>query len=429
MHVIRSVLTTLSRSPVKSALLLCTVGLTVAVVIIAFSIGWSVDRGVSQQLEDEGLVVMVANARRTTGGKLKRAVPYQFDEHVVSVLLTDVPGVVAATSITYAVPEEFLVFGTFYQVRSVVVSSEAYLRVMGLELIAGSAPAGSRQALISAKLAEIVFGSPLAAIGQPMQAAPPRVVVQGSVNQESVELHRRRMMPLYTVRGVFEDPSELKRRAYGIADMVVSSGFSFDAEVTVYVRDIALRVRGSVFSTVASQVNAALSQKYGDDIAVVVWEGLPSLGGRAALDEVRSTVRRFSLAVKLIGLLIYVTSCAGIFSVMFVEVQGRSRQIAMARAFGASKMVIFGEFLTRSLIISGIGAMIGVGLSAFLSRPLTAMLLPIIGDIVHADVAGTAIVPTALATGVVTAIGAGGLLGVLPVFPAMTAPIADGIRG
>ena len=54
-----------------------------------------------------------------------------------------------------------------------------YLDVMQLELVAGSRShsiAGARDALISEYVAELLFGSPGEALGQPLQTAEPRVV-------------------------------------------------------------------------------------------------------------------------------------------------------------------------------------------------------------------------------------------------------------
>ncbi len=52
-----------------------------------------------------------------------------------------------------------------------------YLDVMQLELVAGShSTAGARDALISESVAELLFGSPGEALGQPLQTAEPRVV-------------------------------------------------------------------------------------------------------------------------------------------------------------------------------------------------------------------------------------------------------------
>ena len=57
-----------------------------------------------------------------------------------------------------------------------------------------------------------------------------------------------------------------------------------------------------------------------------------------------------------------------------VEVLGRTHQIAIARAFGATKGAMLREFLARSLILVGGACAIGVALSLVLSGPLTDLV-------------------------------------------------------
>ena len=126
--------------------------------------------------------------------------------------------------------------------------------------------------------------------------------------------------------------------------------------------------------------------------------------------------------------MLLVTGCVGILSIMLVEVLGRSRQIAIARAFGASKGAILREFVTRSLILVGAASALGVALSLFLSAPLTDLVVPIFRGVTRADLSAAVISPAGILTGVVAALGVGGLLGVLPLFPALATPIAEGPR-
>ncbi len=142
----------------------------------------------------------------------------------------------------------------------------------------------------------------------------------------------------------------------------------------------------------------------------------------------RSTVRTLSLILNLLAVLILVTGGVGLLSLMMVEVLSRSRQIALSRAFGASKRTIAGEFLIRSLVMVAAASALGVGLSLFLSGPLTALVTPVFQDAAAIDLTGPVVTPAAVAAGVAAAIGVGGLLGPLPVFSALAAPIAEGIR-
>ena len=264
----------------------------------------------AEQLAGEGLVVMVANARLDAEGRMEQIKPLQFDGGVVAALLEGVTGAVAASPITFAPWREFVVKGTGYQLRTVYGAGEQYLRVMGLELVAGTpfsaaqVAAGTRETLISATLAELLFGSPLAALGQAIQA-PADVVIEmeGEGMAADLDYLRRLLSPVFTVRGVFADPGEVGRRAYGSADMIVPAGAVLPGKDAAYVEGlvmsrIALRVAGSRFPTIESEVHAALARHYGDGVAVAVWEGQPT-GEIAALEEMRATLATFSVVVNL----------------------------------------------------------------------------------------------------------------------------------
>ena len=441
MRTLRSVLTGLARSPFKSCITLATVGLGVGVLICALSIGSAFARTIAEHLERDGLVVMVANARRASHGGLEAVKPFQFDRQVVGALLHGVAGARAASPVTRADWTEFEIAGATYQVRSVLGVGDSYLQVMGLQLIAGSPltatmPAtGELQALVSATMAEMLFGSPVDAIGQtirpPMPATPVISTPDGVDVDAALDKLRAVLAPPVTVRGVFADPGELQRRAYGIADMLMPATGMVPGEAVPFMEGylmsrVALLVEGGEVATIESQVRAALAQQYGDGVAVEVWEGQPS-GGTADLDNARSTVRTFSLVVNLLGFVLLVTGCVGILSIMLVEVLGRSRQIAIARAFGASKGVILREFAARSLLLVGAAAALGVVLSRFLSGPLTELVAPVLRGVTAADLGGV-ISPGSVLIGIAAALGVGGLLGVVPVFAALATPIAEGIR-
>ena len=449
MRTLRSVLSSLARSPLKSSITLATVGLGVGVLIFALSISTAFTRLVAENLERNGRVVMVANARWDEAGALESVKPFQFDGRAPGALLHGVVGARAASPVTPTDWTDFQTERGTYQIRNVMGVGESYLDVMGLDLVIGSPitaamlATGERHALLSATLAELLFGSPADAIGRTIRPPMPEVSIQvgGEVpdgagldllRDGALDVLRDLLSPSFTVGGVFADPSELQRRAYGIADMLVPAtaavpGKAVDFMEGLLMSRLALLVEGGGFDTIESQVRAALAQQYGDDVAVVVWEGQPA-GGSADLEEARSTVRTFSLVVNLLGFVLLVTGCVGILSIMLVEVLGRTRQIAIARAFGATKGAMLREFLARSSILVGGACAIGVALSLVLSGPLTDLVMPIFRGVTEADLGGSVISPGSVMVGVAAALGVGGLMGVLPVFSALATPIAEGIR-
>ena len=430
MRTLRSALTSLGRTPVKSSVMLATVGLGVAVLIFALSISTVFARLIAERLEGGGLVVMV---EVKTTGIHPPAFPAPYRQQITDALLNDIVGVAVASTVGDVFLTSYLVGQDTYEIRSVLRVDETYLDVMQLELVAGSHfTAGARDALVSESLAELLFGSPIEALGQPLQTAEPRVVeLRGELPQsiDITDFFRKTFVHVHTVRGVFANPDELRRRAYGIADMLlppighVAGDGRWESSEYVFV----LRVTAGRFATVESQVRSALAAQFDQELAVEVWEGGPHHTS-GVLAEVRSTVRTFSLVVNLLGVLLLATGCVGLFSLMAVEVLSRSRQIALSRAFGAARAVIVREFLSRTLIMMGASSALGVALSLFLSAPLTDLVVPIFQDLTQVELAGRVITPAAVAMGVAASLGIGGLLGTLPTFSALSAPIAEGIR-
>lgn len=415
MRTLRAAPTGLGSSPLKSALLLATIALGVAALISALSISTALNRLMVERLERDGLVVHVYDA--ADPGQPS----YPLNQQAVDALMSEVTGAAAASLFQTLASDEYVVGGTTYQVRTAVTASASYLRVMGLEMIAGAGVDTPRQAVISAGLAEVLYGSAAAALGQTLQTAPPRMTVRGDVSPEAAANFRRASMPAYVVRGVFRDPDELRRRVYEIADLVV--GLNPDSGNPPA---ITLRATGTSLAAIESQVRAALARQYGHDAAVAVAQA----SGSANLHDLdpRSTVRTLSLILNLLAVLILITGGVGLLSLMMVEVLSRSRQIALARAFGASKRTIAAEFLRWSVVMAAAASAVGVVLSLFLSAPLVALVTAVFRDAAAIDLTGPAVTPTAVAAGAAAAIGMGGLLGPLPVFSALAAPIAEGIR-
>ena len=418
MRTLRAAPTGLGRSPLKAALLLATIALGVAATISALSISSALNRLMVERLERDGLVVAIYGSSADLDSP-----EYPLNQRAVDALLSDVAGAAAASLVRSLDYDEYEVDGTVYQVRTAVAASDSYLQVMGLDMIAGANVESPHQAVISATLAEVLYGSAIAAIGQTLRPSPPRVMVSADVPSDAAaRIIRSLVGPAYTVRGVFRDPDELRRRVYEIADMVV--GLDADPDRRRY--SIRLRVTGARLGAIRFQVRAALARQYGYEVAVIVEQESES-AYRYGLDP-RSTVRTVSLILNLLAVLILVTGGVGLLSLMMVEALSRSRQIALSRAFGASKRSIAAEFLVWSVVMAAAAAVIGVVLSLFLSGPLSELVTAVFRDAADIDLTGPVIQPAAVAAGVAAAIGIGGLLGPLPVFSALAAPIAEGIR-
>jgi putative ABC transport system permease protein len=438
MNTLKSVLSSFARSPLKLAFTLLTVGVGAGVLIFALSISTAFSRFLTDRLEKDGIVVMVSNATVSEETGAREPVrPSEFDDQVLEVLTSGVPGVQAASPVDSRGFNELAANGTTWRIRSMLEVGDGYADVMNLDLVAGvfftadDVAAGAKKALISESLATLVFGSADAALGQTMKTPAPTVAA--SSGQVAGIPQRGPVMPSFTVCGVFADVSELARTSYGVGDMLVpytsslAQGVNAQMARTSALSTIAVRVKGSSLATAEAQIRAALAAQYGGDVSVQVWEGTPR-GGTGTLEEARSTVSAFSLVVNLLGFILLVTGSIGILSIMLVEVLGRGRQIAIGRALGATRSAVAREYFARSLLLSLMSAILGVVLSLAFANPLRELVLPIFKGVSAADLGSRVITPTAVAIGVSSALLVGGVFGVFPVIPALRANIAESMR-
>lgn len=445
---IQSAFSGMARSPLKTILTLATVGVGVGVLIFALGMSSTFTRLMDEQLAKEGIVVNYANAQFNSEGELESVRPPQSDEHILDIISTEVSGVVAVTPVTNVGFSEFVVDGTTYRVRNILGANENYGTVMNLETVAGSffdaadVEAGNRKAVISEALAEILFGSAVDAVGQVLK--PPSIELPQELqsNQAAARGFRAYSDP-FEITGVFREPSELQRKSHGIGDMIVPYSSSFGAmmqgaggggrfsmnvaQVTRFVsgRGIVL-IKGVSFETAEAQLREVLTRNYGDDFTVEIWEGSPS-GSGEYLAEMRNTVNTFSLVVNLLGFILLAAASIGILSIMLVEALGRSREIALERALGASRKAIIREFFARSTVVSLISVIIGIGLAFVLSGPLTNLILPIFSGVEASQVGGV-ITWDSVLIGSISAVVIGGVFGVFPVFSVLNIGIADAIR-
>ena len=431
MKIVQSVVKSLGHNPVKSTLTLLTVGLGVGVLIIALSLSSTFSKLLDTALEQDGIIVTFANAEYSSEGELERARPPQTDENVLSIVKSDVQGVNAIAPALSPFWRDVKVGDRTYQVRTVIASDENYAEIMRLEPVAGAlftaedVEQGNHVAVISETLAELLFGSIEQAVGGIIR--PPAMQVRGP------GADRAPVTQTLEVIGVFEDPDELRRKAYGIGDLVLPYTAALPAGVNtqmaerMFMSTVIMKVTGSDLASVESQLRTALTREYGDDLSLYVWEGTLQ-GASDSIQNARDTVTIFSLVVNLLGFVLLVTGSIGILSIMLVDVLGRGKEISLERAVGASKIDIVREYFTRAVILSLTSVIIGIVLSLALSRPLAELVLPVISTLSITAFAGGVIHPAAIAVGAAATLLIGGVFGVFPIFSTLRTGIADGIR-
>jgi predicted permease len=140
-------------------------------------------------------------------------------------------------------------------------------------------------------------------------------------------------------------------------------------------------------------------------------------------DYLVSDVRPALTALEIAVALVWLIACFNVAGLMMARIAERRTEIAVRGALGAGRMRILSQYLTESLLLSGAGALAGLGLAATmlqLFRRLLQRTLPLAHNIQFNWAVWTTLILLTLVTGIA--------FGILPAAIAARSPIELGLR-
>lgn len=137
---------------------------------------------------------------------------------------------------------------------------------------------------------------------------------------------------------------------------------------TAFYNQVFLKLDGTRGSDeTAEEVEAVLAQAGSSDGYIVT----DMAGQKSVLDSMLNTV---TLVLTFIGAISLLVSSLSIMNIMLISVNERIKEIGIKKSIGATAKDIMLDFLTESIIISVIGALIGIGTSFILIKAASLLL-------------------------------------------------------
>ncbi len=134
-------------------------------------------------------------------------------------------------------------------------------------------------------------------------------------------------------------------------------------------------------------------------------------------------VRPALLALQFAVLAVWLIACANVASLLLSRTSGRRREIAIRSAIGAARSRLVRQFLTESLVLSFVGAALGLGLAygcVNLLRYYITLQLPL-SEHIHIDLR---VIVALVGFSILSAV----LFGLLPALQASNAPAQEALR-
>jgi putative ABC transport system permease protein len=353
----------------RSALTMMGIIIGVAAVILLSAIGNGAQSSINTKLQPLFTrVTVVPSVGPVAGG----AAPKELVDDDVTALQDQVPDVATAIPITDG---QALAETETTEFRSHVIgSTEDWLQVQDRDVQVGSffeesqVRSTAKVVVVGAYMARVLFGDAKAAVGRTIWINHQSFEVIGVMLSIGQPFDNDAVIPLTTAR----------RYIFGGRKLT---------EITVQAN------QARAVPAIEDQVIRVLSQRHQiQDPADRDFEVYSLRGPLNKLNDIMRLATLFATAVATISLFI---GGIGIMNIMLVSVTERVHEIGIRRAIGATRRAIFQQFLMESLMLAGVGGLIGILVGVGLSV-LGAIIVPTFGYIV-----GTIFIPKVTISSVV----------------------------
>jgi putative ABC transport system permease protein len=125
---------------------------------------------------------------------------------------------------------------------------------------------------------------------------------------------------------------------------------------------------------------------------------------RSRLDTFNQILQLLTLFTASVAAISLFVGAIGVLNIMLVSVTERTREIGIRKAIGATRRAILQQFLIESIVLAGLGGLIGVGVGVGLSV-LGAAIAPSFGATVGTFAPAVSIPSVVLSFGISLAIG------------------------
>jgi putative ABC transport system permease protein len=454
--------TTLVRRPLRIVLQILATAVGTGALALSLGVSSRLD-GFLADLDAGGRRVAIANASRsetsTAGGQsgIQWQNPPAFGPGEPEALKAATPAIHEVAIVNNIPWDRIESGGASYRVRRVMAVDSRYASVMGLPLVAGTFISESEVAskehriAMSESAAKTLFGSASEALGKTLmadrglrmfrggpgaQAAAPGAAraanSAGAANRRAgfASATTQSAMESWTVVGVWKDPGDFERTLYGIPDMAIpwTAAFPSDFPGSMTVRTMVARADTTSLDRLGAALRLDVTQRYGTDAKVMVWEGDPSRPQADALGRARNALADFSALAQSLGALILAIACFGIASGIAVEAADRAKETAIRRAVGLTVLRSALGFCADGTITAAIGGFAGLGLAALFYEKVGLALDPYLGALGLDLGGGGGALPWRAWLAPLAAVGASFLFSLLPALRASSLTIAESLK-